>query len=156
MKPKRSEAIEAERSILGAILIKPDLFPSCSLAAEDFGQDRERTIFAAMAKLDNEGARVDLVTVKNELTQSAHLSLAGGVAYVAALTDGVPTISAQSLAGWEEVVKGAAKVRRVEAAFSVGLESLRANGDAASAIECHGGIEFFPVPIVLGAGLPCR
>ena len=100
MRAKRFECMEAERSTLGALEVKPELFPVCSLAAEDFGDDRHRTIFAAMAKLSEDGTGLDLVTLKNELAQSGQLARAGGVAYVAGLADGVPAVSAERLRAW--------------------------------------------------------
>ena len=135
MSAKRSVCIEAERSFLGAILIKPDLFPSCSVIAEDFGNDRHRTIFAAMAKVDLEGVGIDLVTLKNEIAQSGQIAQAGGLAYIAGIVDGVPAVSAERLAAWEQIIRQAAAIRRVEAAFERGLEELKSGADAASAIE---------------------
>src|SRR5881398_893204 len=84
--------LEAERSVLGAILLHNDAF---NLAAEvidsaDFFRDAHRRIFAKMVKLSERGDAIDLVTLKEELGRSSELDEVGGPAYITALVDGVP------------------------------------------------------------------
>src|SRR5580765_1763666 len=84
--------LEAERSVLGAILLHNDAF---NLAAEvidsvDFYRDAHRRIFDKMVKLSERGDAIDLVTLKEELGRSGELDEVGGPAYIAALVDGVP------------------------------------------------------------------
>jgi len=84
--------LEAERSVLGAILLHNDAF---NLAAEvidsaDFFRDAHRRIFDKMVKLADRGDAIDLVTLKEELGRSGELDEIGGPAYIAALVDGVP------------------------------------------------------------------
>src|SRR5262247_4069423 len=84
--------LEAERSVLGSILLHNDAF---NLAAEvidshDFFRDAHRRIFDKMVKLAERGDPIDLVTLKEELGRSAELEDVGGPAYIAALVDGVP------------------------------------------------------------------
>ena len=84
--------LEAERSVLGAILLHNDAF---NLAAEvidsgDFFRDAHRRIFDKMVKLAERGDAIDLVTLKEELGRSGDLDEVGGPAYIAALVDGVP------------------------------------------------------------------
>src|SRR5438477_1703001 len=84
--------LEAERSVLGSILLHNDAF---NLAAEvidshDFYRDAHRRIFDKMVKLIERGDAIDLVTLKEELGRSADLDEVGGPAYIAALVDGVP------------------------------------------------------------------
>src|SRR5580693_7408782 len=84
--------LEAERSVLGAILLHNDAF---NLAAEvvdshDFFRDAHRRIFDKMVKLVERGDAVDLVTLKDELGKSGELDEVGGPAYITALVDGVP------------------------------------------------------------------
>src|ERR1044072_3705696 len=83
--------LEAERSVLGAILLHNDAF---NLAAEvidsgDFFRDAHRRIFDKMVKLIERGDAIDLVTLKEELGRSGDLEEVGGPAYIAALVDGV-------------------------------------------------------------------
>ena len=63
--------LEAERSVLGAILLHNDAF---NLAAEvidsrDFFRDAHRRIFDKMVKLAERGDAIDLVTLKEELAR---------------------------------------------------------------------------------------
>src|SRR5688500_8238603 len=84
--------LEAERSVLGAILVHNDAF---NLAAQvinekDFFRDAHRRIFDKMIVLNERGAAIDFVTLKEELSRSGDLDEVGGPAYIAALADGVP------------------------------------------------------------------
>jgi replicative DNA helicase len=84
--------LEAERAVLGAILLHNDAF---NLAAEvidtqDFYRDAHRRIFDKMAKLVERGGAIDLVTLKEELGRSGDLDEVGGPAYITALVDGIP------------------------------------------------------------------
>jgi replicative DNA helicase len=84
--------LEAERSVLGAILLHNDAF---NLAAEvidstDFFRDAHRRIFEKMIKLAERNDAIDLVTLKEELSRSSELDEVGGPAYITALVDGVP------------------------------------------------------------------
>src|SRR5215210_3490231 len=84
--------LEAERSVLGAILLHNDAF---NLAAEvldsgDFFRDAHRRIFEKMVKLAERNDAIDLVTLKEELSRSGELDEVGGPAYITALVDGVP------------------------------------------------------------------
>src|SRR3954471_16210673 len=84
--------LEAERSVLGAILLHNDAF---NLAAEvidsdDFFRDAHRRIFDKMVALSERHGAIDLVTLKDELGRAGELDEVGGPAYIAALVDGVP------------------------------------------------------------------
>ena len=84
--------LEAERSVLGAILLNADAF---NVAAEvvdsgDFFRDAHRRIFDKMVTLAERGDAIDLVTLKEELVRSGEIDAVGGPAYIAALVDGVP------------------------------------------------------------------
>ena len=84
--------LEAERSVLGAILVHNDAF---NLAAQvidsrDFYRDAHRRIFDCMVALSERHDAIDFVTLKEELARAGELDEVGGPAYVAALADGVP------------------------------------------------------------------
>ena len=77
--------LEAERSVLGAILIHNDAF---NLAAQvidsgDFYRDDHRRIFDCMVALNERNAAIDFVTLKEELSRGGQLDAVGGPAYVA-------------------------------------------------------------------------
>ena len=84
--------LEAERSVLGAILVHNEAF---NLAAQvitdkDFYRHAHQRIFDRMIALNERGAAIDFVTLKEELARAGELDEVGGPAYVASLADGVP------------------------------------------------------------------
>ena len=84
--------LEAERPVLGAILVHNDAF---NLAAQvidsrDFYRDAHRRIFDKMVSLNERHDAIDFVTLKEALARSGELEEVGGPAYVASLADGVP------------------------------------------------------------------
>src|SRR5262245_59935787 len=84
--------LEAERSVLGAILLHADAFHRATevIDSGDFFRDAHRRIFDGMANLSERGDAIDLVTLKEELARSGNIEEVGGPAYIAALVDGVP------------------------------------------------------------------
>ena len=85
-------SIDAERSILGAILLDNHAFNEAAekLRAEDFALDSHQRIFARMAELIDAGRAVDIVTLAEELGRRKEVEAVGGVAYLASLTEGLP------------------------------------------------------------------
>ena len=103
--------LEAERSVLGAILLHNDAF---NLAAEvidshDFFRDAHRRIFDKMVKLAERGDAIDLVTLKEELGRSGDLEEVGGPAYITALVDGVPR--SMNIEHYARIIKEKATLR---------------------------------------------
>ena len=84
-------SIEAERSILGAILLDSLLFDQAAeLKPDDFSLDAHRRIFARMRDLQDTGRPVDMITLAEELDRRKEVEAIGGVAYLSSLIDGVP------------------------------------------------------------------
>ena len=84
--------LEAERCVLGAVLIHNDAFNQAAelIDADDFFRDAHRRVFDKMVDLNERSEVIDLVTLKNELERSGDLEGVGGPAYIAGLVDGVP------------------------------------------------------------------
>ena len=84
--------LEAERSVLGAILIHNEAFNHAAevIDSGDFFRDAHRRIFDKMVELTERNDAIDLVTLKDELGRSGELEEVGGPAYITALVDGVP------------------------------------------------------------------
>jgi replicative DNA helicase len=105
--------LEAERSVLGAILLHNDAF---NLAAEvidsnDFYRDAHRRIFERMVKLAERGDAIDLVTLKDELGRAGEIDEVGGPAYIAALVDGVPRST--NVEHYARIIKEKSTLRRL-------------------------------------------
>ncbi|HEX9186176.1 MAG TPA: DnaB-like helicase N-terminal domain-containing protein [Vicinamibacteria bacterium] len=104
---------EAERTVLGAILVDNQAFNSAAeiLNREDFYREAHRRIFDAMAALAERSQPIDLVTLKDELHRLSALEAVGGAAYLAGLVDGVPRIT--SVEHWSRIIKEKAVVRNL-------------------------------------------
>lgn len=87
--------LEAERSVLGAILLHNDVFNQVAqlVDSRDFFRDAHRRIFDCMVSLNERGQAIDFVTLKEELRRTGDLEDSGGPAYIAALTEGMPRVS---------------------------------------------------------------
>jgi replicative DNA helicase len=92
--PERTlpHSLDAEKSVLGAILIHNDSFNHAAelIDAHDFFRDAHRRIFNRMVALSERGDAIDFITLKEELARGGELDEVGGPAYIAALADGVP------------------------------------------------------------------
>jgi replicative DNA helicase len=84
--------LDAEKSVLGAILIHNDAFNAAAevIDAGDFFRDAHKRIFDRMIALSERGDAIDFVTLKEELARFGDLEEVGGPAYIASLADGVP------------------------------------------------------------------
>jgi replicative DNA helicase len=85
-------SVEAERSILGAILLDNHSYNEAAekLGSEDFSLDSHRRIYSRMAELIDAHRAVDIVTLAEELARRKEVEAVGGVAYLASLTEGLP------------------------------------------------------------------
>lgn len=84
---------EAEKSVLGAAMLSKDaLFEVLeTVKPRDFYNPQHREIFNAITSLYRKGEPVDTLTVSEELKKLGSLELAGGRAYIAALSVDVPS-----------------------------------------------------------------
>jgi replicative DNA helicase len=105
--------LEAERSVLGAILVHNDAFNLAAQVIEpaDFYRDAHRRIFDRMITLNERNDAIDFVTLKEELARAGELDEVGGPAYVASLADGVPR--ATNVEYYAKIVKEKATLRNL-------------------------------------------
>src|SRR5215813_3554805 len=84
--------IEAERSILGAILLDNLSYNQAAehLKPEDFLLASHRRIYSRMVDLADSSRSIDLITLAEELGRYGELESVGGAAYITSLLDGVP------------------------------------------------------------------
>ncbi len=85
--------IEAEQSVLGAILLDNDAINQAIeiLTAEDFYRESHREIFRAMVALSERNQPVDAITLTDALRTGGVLEAVGGAGYIAELAACVPT-----------------------------------------------------------------
>lgn len=85
--------IEAEQSVLGAILIDNEAISSAIeiLEPSDFYRETHRKIFSAMIELFERREPIDLITLTDYMRSTGILSEVGGEQYIALLATSVPT-----------------------------------------------------------------
>jgi len=87
------QAVEAEQSVLGSILIDADAILRVGdfLKPVDFYRSQHADIYEAMLALHGQREPIDLVTLGDELRRRERLDGVGGPAYLATLMNAVPT-----------------------------------------------------------------
>ncbi len=105
--------LEAERSVLGAILVHNDAFNLAAqvIDSQDFYRDAHRRIFDKMVALNERHDAIDFVTLKEELAKAGQLDEVGGPAYIASLADGVPR--ATNVEYYAKIVKEKSTLRNL-------------------------------------------
>src|SRR5437773_11849905 len=137
--------LEAERSVLGAILLHNDAF---NLAAEvidskDFFRDAHQRIFDKMVTLSERGDAIDLVTLKEELGRAGELDEIGGPAYITALVDGVPRST--NVEHYARIIKEKATLRNLIFSANKILTTAYEGGEDADVILDQAEHAIFPI-----------
>jgi len=85
--------VEAERSLLGSMLLDKDAVVSVSgwLMPQHFYDDRHGKIYENILYLFENGLPIDVVTISDRLKKKKELKKIGGRAYLAELASSVPT-----------------------------------------------------------------
>jgi replicative DNA helicase len=106
-------SVEAEQSLLGALLIDNQAFDRVAdlVAAEDFYRDDHRRIWRHIARLVEASRPADVVTVAESIEASEDKDKTGGAAYLAALAQNTP--SALNIRRYAELVRERAVQRRL-------------------------------------------
>jgi replicative DNA helicase len=106
-------SLDAEKSVLGAILINNEAFNQAAeyIDARDFFRDAHRRIFNSMVALSERSEPIDFVTLREELSRSGQLDEVGGPAYIASLADGVPRSA--NVEYYSRIVKEKATLRNL-------------------------------------------
>lgn len=108
------QSIQAEASVLGAMMIHAPAIAIVReiLTGEDFYRPAHQTIFKAICWMHDHPAKfgmVDLVTLRNAFEARGSLESVGGVEYLVALVQGVPT--AANVEFYAKLVKDKARLR---------------------------------------------
>jgi replicative DNA helicase len=126
--------LDAERSVLGGILVDNALFDVAAgvLKAEDFFRDGHKVAWKAMQTLRDRSAPIDYLTLIEELRAHGDLERVDGPAYVSALTDGVP--HGLNVEDYAQIVRGKATLRAVIFASNQSVAEAYAAADAPEVI----------------------
>lgn len=87
------QSVEAEQSVLGAMLIEKEAIIKVMeiLNPEDFYRESHRVIYQAALSLANRSEAVDIITITEQLRKDDKLEAVGGISYVTSLANAIPT-----------------------------------------------------------------
>jgi replicative DNA helicase len=126
--------VEAERSILGAILLDNFSYNEAAehLHPEDFSLDSHRRIYSRMVELAESSRPIDMITLVEELDRRKELESIGDVGYISSLVDGVP--DRPSIEHYIKIVRDKALLRGLIHAANAAISRASDQGDAAEEI----------------------
>ena len=106
-------SIEAERAVLGAILLNKDAFDAVSsiVKAEDFYSDNHRVIYEAIVSIIGKNQRADYVLLSEELKKAQKLEAVGGILYLTNLTTDI--VDVYNVEDHAKIVRDKAHLRKL-------------------------------------------
>lgn len=122
--------IEAEQSVLGAMLIKKEAITQAQelLRPDDFYREAHRIVFETMLELAGDNEAVDLVTLTEALRKKEMLEKVGGISFITALANYVPT--AANIVYHAQIVKEKSELRHlIDAATEIASAAYEATDD---------------------------
>ncbi len=124
--------IDAEMSLLGAILIDQDVIVNVAdkVTADDFYDKRHATIFRAIIELYSRHSPIDMLTLSTSLKNSGDLDAIGGPKYLGDLTNIVP--SSAHAEEYAKLIATAAVRRRL---ISAGAKITKLGFDQAEEVQ---------------------
>ena len=111
--PEIPRNIEAEQAVLGSVLIDDEVLDTVLeiLTTEDFYRKSNRIIFETMIGLQNERKSIDSITITDKLLKEKKLAEVGGIAFITALGNTVPTTI--NVMDYAKIVKEKSVLRKV-------------------------------------------
>jgi replicative DNA helicase len=108
-------SLEAEQSVLGGLLLDNDAVDKVGdiVTDGDFYSDAHRLIFAHVVRLVTDGKPADVVTVSESLASAQKLDYVGGLPYLGALVQNVPT--AANIRHYAQIVRDRSILRQLAA-----------------------------------------
>jgi len=136
---------DAERALLGALLIDPEAMRGLDLDAEEIYIERNRTVFEAMQSITARHASMDYITVSDALKTAGKLKDIGGAAFLTELITATP--NSLHIDDYAVIIRDRARRRRIiletqkltQAAFNLSADLDEAVAQAASRIVTGGG-----------------
>jgi replicative DNA helicase len=129
--------LDAERCLLGAIILDNHALDRAiekSVRPEDFFLDQNRRIFDCMIALSEANKVIDDITLIDDLRRRGELEAAGGVPYVASLTDGMPRVT--NVEHYAGIVKEKALLRALaHRAHAIQQQALEGEEDADALLD---------------------
>ena len=129
-------SVEAEQSVLGSILVKPESFEKIAgqLAADDFYMEEHKAIFAAIQEMFLKNRTIDTVTLVDALVQGGYRDETGGIQYLTQIANVVPV--AANIRDYARIVKEKALLRRlITACDEISEEAYSEQGDVSRVLD---------------------
>ncbi len=106
-------SIEAERSVVGGLMLDPEAWEKVSelVIADDFYRPEHQSIFAVIARLADESEPIDVVTIGERLDKRGDLESIGGMAYLIEVAEATP--SSSNIASYADIVRERSILRRL-------------------------------------------
>jgi len=127
---------EAERAVLGAVLLDPNamLLVMEKLREDEFYIEAHRLIYSTCLALHERGEAADLLTVTNYLREQGQLERVGGPAYLSSMVDALPDVA--NVTHYGEIVHDKSVKRRlIVAAQKILTTCSMDHGEAREAVE---------------------
>jgi len=141
--PRLPSNLDAERSLLGALLINNAAIKEIAgaLKVDDFFLPQHKAVFSGILKLTLEVAKkgeeiggIDLVTLSEHLQGEGKLQEAGGAPYLASLIDGIPRVS--NVKHYAGIIIEKAKLRNlIHVTHNIQMRALEAEAGADAIVD---------------------
>lgn len=133
---KMPYSLEAEQSVLGAIILDPDKIREAAniIHAEDFYLEQHQHIYEAMRDMFLSNSTIDAITLTDELVKNGVYDEAGGKNYIALLAQSVPSVA--NLPDYLRIIKEKAMLRRlISASDEIKRMAYSAEGSVSDIID---------------------
>jgi len=125
---------EAEEAVVGSVLINADVYSETGLQADNFYIHKLRFIWDAFTSLHNRSSGIDFLTVCQELENTNRLEEVGGLAYLTALLNQVPT--SLNAADYADIVREKWTARhRLQVANTLAVKSYQGQNDISEELD---------------------
>lgn len=122
MKDKTPHSIDAEKALLGSIILENNTIPNIAphIVPSDFYSNQHQHIFKAILKIYKANKDIDLVTLSTALDKQEILDAIGGTAYLTTLSNHVP--SASNYKSYMDIVQKKSRARKIIALSNEAIE----------------------------------
>jgi len=130
------QSLDAERGLLGALLLKPDAIHDVAdlVKPDSFYAEKHRLIFEVMKELSDRGEPIDILSLSERLTSKGSLERSGGRAYIAELAGSAPAPG--NFSHYAELVSRKSLMRGlINAAYEITEAAYEESRDAAEVLD---------------------
>lgn len=121
------QAVEAEQSILGALMLDNSVINQAVDLHHDFYQRGHQVIYDAIVNLDAKNIEIDVITVSEYLSEYETLDSVGGLSYLGILAKNTPNI--KNVKAYVKIIKEKSILRKlIEASAEIIATSYQPEG----------------------------